>query len=383
MLILFDIGPMEEFQFLFYIMAVTLGVQLSIYFFYQYWRIQDVTLKLNRILLSFGAFTILIVLGALFINVQRLFGGDITDIFYRIGWAFALASPIGFLGFIVIEEFSIIMNLMFVKILMVLALIPILCVCIFGVGPIFLGSLPFSILSAYYIIGVQIKLIWRTMGTIKRKFIQFISGEFLSLASIPFAVMVGIGIFKSPVKEVVYYTGVSLLITGFIILFISAHEFPPFYEFEWKDNLLRLFVIYQEDNTVLYYSNLTEIVGHKKHKITQLSELGEYDKDKIFSVGLAGIEKIISTITDTKSERINKIQQEDAFIHLEYGENVPITYALAVKKDLASFRHLLKSFKQHFENLYGEIILNLGTIKARREDLFRSFDTIVNLILER
>ncbi len=383
MLHLFDVGIVEEFQFLFYLMPVTLGIQLAFYFWYQYWRIQDVNLKLNRILLSFGAFTLLIVTGALFINVQRLFGGDATDVFYRIGWASALSSPIGFLGFIVIDEFSTIMNLKLVKVLMGLAFIPIIFVAIFGVGPMFLGTILFSVLSAYYIIGVQIKLIRRSMGTIKRKFTQFITGEFLSLASLPFAVLVGVGVFESPVNEIVFYAGVSLLGIGFIILFISAHDFPPFYEFEWKDNLLRLFIIYQKDNSLLYYTNLREILDQKASKTADQTEKLQDEKDRIFSAGIAGIENVIAKITDTQQDRINKIRQLDSFILLEYGDAIPVTYALTVKKDLASFQHLLNAFKQHFEDLYREIIGNLSDIKSSPEQLFGSFDTIVSLILER
>ena len=221
------------------------------------------------------------------------------------------------------------------------------------------------------------------MGTIKRKFTQFITGEFLSLASLPFAVLVGVGVFESPVNEIVFYSGVSLLGTGFIILFISAHDFPPFYEFEWKDNLLRLFIIYQKDNSLLYYANLRESLDQKANKPAEKKEKFQDEKDSIFSAGLAGIEHVIATITDTQQDRINKIRQLDSFILLEYGQELPVTYALTVKKDLASFQHLLNAFKQHFENLYREIISNLGEMKTGREQLFGSFDTIVSLILER
>ena len=62
--------------------------------------------------------------GALFLNVQRLFGGGATDIFYRIGWAFALSSPIGFLVFITLDEFSPIVNINNVRYVIILGLIP-------------------------------------------------------------------------------------------------------------------------------------------------------------------------------------------------------------------------------------------------------------------
>lgn len=66
----------QESQFLAYLIAVIIGIQLGFYFFYQFYKIQDVYLKLNRILLSLGSFILLIILGALSINVSRLFFTD-------------------------------------------------------------------------------------------------------------------------------------------------------------------------------------------------------------------------------------------------------------------------------------------------------------------
>ena len=383
-MILLEITPTLEFQFLFYLIPVTIGVQLSFYFIYQYFKIQDVNLKLNRILLSFGILTFLLVFGALFLNIQRLFGGSETDIFYRLGWAFALASPVGFLSFIAIEEFSVIMNLKFVRIVMGLGLIPIIFVLIFGVSPIFIGSLPFSVISVYYIIGFQIKLIRRTMGNIKKRFKQFFGGELLSLASLPFAVMVGLGVFQSPVKEIIYYCGVGLLTTGFIIIFISAYDFPPFYEFEWKDALLKFFVFNQNDYSIIYYCNLEEISKLLDAPLELRIEYSKTSGDRIFSGGISGIETVVNSITDSKGEKINRIQQEDSLILLEYGTDPSfVTYALLIKKDMKSIYHFLKSLKRVFEVLFKEILLNLDDLKENKDLIFGSFDSIIKDFLRK
>jgi len=377
----------QEIQFLAYLSAVVIGIQLSFYFFYQYYKIQDVYLRLNRILLSYGSFTLLIVSGALFLNISRIFVADpmANAILNKIGWVCALFSPIGFLYFIVLKEFSKIMNLKIVKILMILSLIPIFVVIIVPStsSPLFIASLSFTLLGAYYLFSFQIRLIKQSVGTIKIKFIQFFFGELISLSSLFFAVQVGLGILPPGITELVYFIGVGILLTGFIIMFFSAYEFPPFYEFEWKENLLKLFIINQKDNNCLYYCNLSEAVKQKisTDKIESLPSLSY--GDRLFSGGIAGIEDIISAITDTKGEKINKIRQEDSIILLEYGTTPSnITYAMLVEKDLASHQHLLKLLKRQFEIYYKEVLLNLDNFKENQEQLFRSFDLIINDILE-
>lgn len=381
------VGPELEAQFLFYLIPVLIGIQLALYFIYQYYKIQDVNLKLNRILLSFVAFISLLVFGALFLNVSRIFGNDSisVDIFSRLGWAFALSSPIGFLSFIVLEEFSTIMNLKFVKIVMVLGLIPIVMVLTAGNrSPFFMGTLIFAVISAYYIIGFQIKLIKRTMGNIKKRFILFFTGEIISLIALPFAVMVGLGIFESPINEIIYFSGVAILLSGFITIFISAIDFPPFYEFEWKDNLLKIFVVNEQNNTCLYYNNIAE--NYKKLKAgneTTGDSVKSY-REHLFSGGISGIETIISTITDTKGDKINRIQQENSLILLEYGTAASfITYALIVKKDMKSIHHLLNSLKNVFELLFKEVLLNLDNVGNNYELIFGSFDIFIQDFLRK
>ena len=51
----------KELQFFAYLAPVLIGIQLAVYFFYQYRKIQDVTLPLNRVLLAFGSFILFII----------------------------------------------------------------------------------------------------------------------------------------------------------------------------------------------------------------------------------------------------------------------------------------------------------------------------------
>ena len=381
-----SILPEQELQFLFYLIPAMIGVQLALYFFYQYNKLQDVNLKLNRILLSFGTFTLLMMLGALFINISRLFVADplLKEIFSRIGWSSSLFSPFGFLYFITIKEFSMLMNLKIVKIVMALSLIPIIVVIVVPSvrSPIFPVSIIFTILTAYYVFSFQIRVIRRSMGTIKRKFIQFVLGEFVSLSAIGFAVPVGLGILKPEINELIFFIGVSILLIGFIILFFSAYEFPPFYEFEYRENLSKLFIINQENNACLYYCNLAELVAQLAQK-NKMADAPQTDSDRIFSGGIAGIESIIAVITDTKTEKIDKIKHEDSIILLEYWTAAhPLTYALVVKKDLSSLRYLLQSIKNKFEMINKDILMELDKFKEIQDRLFDNFTPFIKNMLK-
>jgi len=381
------VSPDQELQFLFYLIPVTIGVQLALYFFYQYNKLQDANLKLNRILLSFGFFTLLMVLGALFINISRLFVSDAfsKEIFARIGWSSSLFSPFGFLYFINIKEFSNIMNLKILKIIMGLSLIPIIVVIVIpsARSPIFLASILFTILTAYYIFSFQIRVIRRAMGSIRTKFIQFVLGEIVSLTALGFAVPVGLGILPKGINEIVFFTGVSILLTGFIILFFSGYEFPPFYEFEYRENLSKLFIINQENNSCLYYCNLAELIAQLIQKDKIIEEASQTNGDRIFSGAISGIESIIKIVTDTQAEKIDKIKHEDYFILLEHGTIVPsITFALLVKKDLSSLRYLLQSIKYKFELINKEILLNLNRFKEIQDRLFENFTPFIKIMLK-
>ncbi|MFX1601421.1 MAG: hypothetical protein ACFFB6_12550, partial [Promethearchaeota archaeon] len=124
---LYQSVELKEFQFLFYLIPVTIGIELVFYFYYQYFKIRDAKLKLNRVLLAFGTFILFIVIGPLWIQISRNFlteGSQLYEIISRIGWAFAFLSTIGFSLFIIKEEFSQIINIKVVKILIILNLIP-------------------------------------------------------------------------------------------------------------------------------------------------------------------------------------------------------------------------------------------------------------------
>jgi hypothetical protein len=368
----------KELQFLAYLVPVIMGIQLSIFFYIQYKKLKGEGLPLNIILLAFGSFILFIVIGPLFIQIARNFilNQFIYEIVYRIGWIFSFFSTIAFSRFIIHKEFSSIINLKVAKTLLVLNFIPILWVFILPslLSPIFIVSIVFSVLNGLYIIRFQLILISKSIGEIRRKIMFFFIGALISLTALVFAIIVGLRILPSIINEFVYFIGVLFLMIGFFIIYLSVYNFPPFYEFEWRENLIKLFIINPKNNQALYIMDLVQEIPSHNHA-TKIN--------RIFPKGVSGIEKITALITNTRAERINKIKQDDYLMIFEYTyEPISLIYILIVKNDLTSSKHILNTIKTRFELLYKEILINFENIKGDQIEIFISFNNIMNKILE-
>jgi len=374
----FQINIALESQFLFYYIAVILGIQISLYSIYHYFKTQDKDLKLNRILLSFGAFALLTVFGAFFLVIVRLFELDSNSetVLSKIGFATVFLAPIGFEIFIVREEFSKILNLKTCKILMIMGLLPVVAVVILPTESlIFRISIVFMVLNSLYIILIQIRLIKISVGNIKIRLKQFLTGEVLALTALVFAAQVSFSFLPLP-TETSYFIGIGFLISGFSIIFLAEYNFPPFYEFYWRENLLRFFIINQKNNSILYESDFYK---------SEIDETEDNLSKIYFSGGLMGLENIISTITFTKDEKLKIIKHGDASLLLEYTTDypIPIIYALVVKRDLNSFRYIIRTLKTQFESFFKDILIVYDKLKvgANESQLFKSFDEIVDNII--
>lgn len=373
-------NPLVELQFLYYLLAVVIGIQLSFYFFYQYHKIKDVNLKLNRILVSFGNFILFMVFGALTIQIARNFIVDAVwkDIIYRLGWSLAFFSPIALELFILTKEFAKIVNLKIIYLLMILNGLAI----IFGIiapstrSPLFFIGIGFVALNGINVLRFEMILVRRSVGKIQKKFLLFFIGTITSLMALVFAILVGLGIFGDVfLEQIIYYMGVSILLIGFIIIIFSVVDFPPFYEFEWRDNLVHLYVINRDTYESIYSYNFRNKNEEFFKKTSNLD-------DKLVSTGLVGIDIIMSKITGTKEKNIHKIKHQNSYILLEYGsEPFNIVYALIINKDLISLTHFLQNVKYQFESFYREILLQLNRFDKNQQLLFGSFNVIVESLM--
>jgi len=161
-----------------------------------------------------------------------------------------------------------------------------------------------------------------------------------------------------------------------MINFLGVYDFPAFYEFNWKENLLKFFIIYQKNNLCLYNHDFS-LGSNQEDGILQEKQ------DKILFGSITGIDSIISAITKTEGEKINKIKYGDSYILIEYGSNIAskITYALLVKKDISSTRYFLTSLKKQFESFYKQILEEIDSLEGKEEQLFGSFSIIMKDML--
>ena len=357
-----QLAYIEETEFLLYLTATILGVELAIYFFYRYYKIKDDRLPLNKILLSFGMFYLLLILGTFILTVKNLFISDpnLQEIFSRIGSLSILFSPLSFAFFIKIKEFSEIINLKIAQYLLIFSL-TLFIIAIFLPSTLIFTYIFFIGLSLPILI-FQIRLISTAKGNIKKRLFEVFIGNIVSLVSL---------FFTLKIITDLYIIGLSLLILSFILTSIGVYRFPAFYEFRWKENLLKLLIINQKNNGCLY-----------SHDFTQIKVDNNKDYEKMFSGGIVGIDSIISVITNTHGF-INEITHLNSLILLDFSSyhSTKLIFALVVKKDLKSNRYFLKSLKEQFELFYKEILRDIDNLKGNEEQLFGSFDIIIENIM--
>ena len=367
------LSPIQEVNFLLNITAILLGFQLALYFFYRFFKIKDESLPLNRILLSFGFYYLLLMLGLLFLTINKNFMSEAIskEILYKVGYISILLSPITFAYFILIQELKKIVNINLLKYLMLISLIPIVIVAILPVSLtiVIIIAIGISSISAVYILFFQIRLIHISRGELKHRLFQIFFGNILVLISLFFLSEIFISFFETRLISLLSFIGVGLILIGILIASLGVYGFPVLFELRWRENLLKLFIINRENNVCLYAYDFSQI---KDQNI-------QNDYKELFSGGITGIDYILSIITNSKNDKIYKIKQPDSLILLEYGNLIPqLTYALIVKKDFKSNRYFLRLLKNQFESFYKEILTNVDKIEGNIGILFKSFDLILN-----
>jgi len=371
------LSAIQEVGFLLHIAAILLGFQLALYFFYRFFKIRDERLPLNRILLSFGFFYLLIIVGLFILTINKFFVAEsiLKEILYKAGYISILFSPITFVYFILLQELKKIVNLKLLKYLMLISLIPIVIIAVLPISLaiVIITAIGISSISAIYILFFQIRLIHISRGEVKARLSRIFVGNVLVVSSLFFLLEIVISFFNLLVITILSFIGISLIIMGMLSALFGVYGFPALFEFRWREHLLKLFIINRKNNACLYAYDFSQI---KEQNIQK-------DYKELFSGGITGIDSILSVITNTKTEKIYKIEQQDSLILLEYGSDLipqlpQLTYALVIKKDLKSNRYFLRSIKNQFESFYKEVLTNIDKIEGNVELLFGSFDLILN-----
>ena len=417
---LFQLGVVQEIQFLLYITTFTLGVQLACYFLYRYYKVRKINLQTNRILLSFASFILLIIPGMMLLVINKLFVIDPFQREYLIKatFGFFIVAPLFYLYFSEVEQFLNV-NKNFTKLIGIFHSFLLLIVIFSPEMTDFLLMLLLFLLvpGSVYISYFQIKLINSSFGKIKIYFIFTYIGESFFFASLYLGTI-----------EIMSFISSSFLFAGLLFIFFAIFNYPEFLEFKWTDALSALYIIDTHKKECIYnydfYKKLKEskvYMGRDQGGLLNVQEWEddlemrecincgyglreewtqcpicqtlvdpnaplmpkEKNREDIFSGGLVGIDSIISTITNTEDEKINKIKQGNSLILLEHGSGFTsqLDYVLIVRKEQKSFRMFLNTLKNQFESFYKEILLNLNEIEGTPDLLFLSFDIIIENIV--
>lgn len=226
-----------------------------------------------------------------------------------------------------------------------------------------------------YFLSLILAIFQKITGKLRIKLLFITSGIILVFVSFQFSY----GLFSFTLSEILHnflaYFGNSVGIIGFIMILIGIYNFPTFYEFNWKQNLLYLFILNQKRNSILYNYAFSNATRQSNEEINQ----NGIPRDFRHPIsGITGVDNILSEISNTQEKNLQEISKGDVLILLEYGTGKfsHITYALIAKKQLESHRGFLKTVQNQFQSFYRNLLLEEFE-KGEEEQLFKSFDMII------
>ena len=377
--------PLREIQIPIIIIGVIVGYQLSFYFLTQYKRYKEERLGLNRILLAYGIFFLLGLNGILMRNIHIYFIEDplVSVILLKITNLLMVATIFSFNLIISSKSFTPIVR----------SKISIIFTIISGISmpPIFFfesNSMILNVLTIPAIIGIlyiwyfQIKLIRYSEPTFKRRLIMIFIGQLLLLAA--FLVrgeFSRVYILQSNEQNVIIFTSTTSILI-LIFIFLGVYRFPAFLEFNWRENLKKLFIIDKNTHTGLYSHDFELKQEIDPSSITSID--ANVEKDRVYSKSLIGIDQIIQTITRSEEGKSKKITIGDYNFMYKYADAPysSVMFVLIVKKEMISFSYLLNSIKSQFQGFYKDILLELESIIGIEELFFSSFDVLLNNLIQ-
>lgn len=375
---------MLDFYFPFMILELLIGYQISFYFLYQYYKIKEEKIGLNKILLAFSLLFGLGVSGIVIRNYNSYYINDVllNNFFLYFTHIIIAVAVSSFLLIISSKSFQIIININVTRAVSIYTIVISILIFVVQIKSIqFILFIISIILGYFYLIFFHLKLINRSKGKIRKRIILIFIGEVLLISNIL------IGIEETVVLIFLQHMPFITLISNFVILFalmtilLCVYKFPIFLEFNWDKNLIKLFIVNTQNFEIIYTFNFTEEIERKENTTKKPSEIIE--SDYFFSRGIIGIKDIISGITNKKEEGIEKIRRGELLILLKNGD-APLSfvlYCLTVKKEMNSINYFLKTIKNEFQELYKNIILSFEDLQGLENKIFSSFDNHIKNII--
>jgi len=258
----------------------------------------------------------------------------------------------------------------------------ILSVLIFLIEEILILSLLIIIavsIGFIYVCYFHMKLIRFTTGEIRKRIIIFFIGEIIMLSAVLFGAEKKEVLFTEQEQNIVQLLFLICFVMGLMITFLGSYRFPIFLEFKWKENILKLYIIDQNNFKTIYTYDFTK--KEEKNNFFR-SRLTLPESRLLFSGGMKGINDIFTGITNIEGGKLKRIEHGNFIILINYGGEALsfIMYCLLVKKEMNSINYFLKVIKNEFEEYYRNILLNLQIFNGSEEKIFSGFDIIINKI---
>jgi len=366
------------------VFSIILGYQLAVYFLYLYRKHRKDKIGLNKFLLTFssifgiGATSYLfLVIGSFYIN-----DGYLTELFVRIGVSLLQSGIIVVLLILLSKPFLTLINSRVVKIICAISSLNILYILFLYVKPIGLfPSVLIGFIGGCYFLYFQIKLVKLTSGTVHSRLLMTLIGEVIFIIGM----FLGSGLSNIPVffavSDFYYFIGSYVVNLGLLVIIYGTFKFPGVPEFNWKNNLLKLYVIDARNFFELYSYNFNKTRNYpdeiKNHYINE-------ENNPINSIGVVGISDVFDEITKTYKNRVKTIKYGKFSILLEYEEDPKsqFLFVLFVDTNMKSLQLFLKNVKAQFLNSYKGLLANYDIVDRFRDTIFSGFDVILQNILD-
>ncbi len=366
------------------IFSIILDFQLALYFLYLYYKHRKERIGLNKFLLSFSHLFGFGATSYLFLVIGSHYIQDIllARLFIRIGVSILQVGILAVLINLMSKPFLNLVNSKVVRVICIISGISVIYVLFFYIDLI--GIFPnilIGLIGGGYFLYFQTKLVKLTSGTVHSRLLIILIGEIIFLIGM----LQGSGLPNIPVlfelKDFLYLIGSYTVNFGLIIIFYGNFKFPGVLEFNWKNNLLKLYIVDAR--------NLFELYSYDFSKTRSLdAELepshNTQENSQINSIGIAGISDVFDEITKTYQNRIKTIKYGDFSILLEYEEDPKsqFLFVLFVDKNMRSLQLFLNKVKDQFLTFYEGLLTNYDIVEKFRGTIFSGFDLVLQKILD-
>ena len=357
--------------------AIVVGYQLTFYFIYQFKKNRKNKFNLNRILLSYGLFFGVAISGVLLRIIVRYYvdSESLESILSKVSIILLISSLIVFIIPLTSKLFDDIIPYKYPLTLLIIGIGTVFLIIFFEfpsiISSIFLG-ITFLFISIY-ILSFHLTILKLSTGSIKKRQTLILIGSIIFLISPLIGGENAREILFSENQDIIILITVPIHIFSMMIIFLGAYRFPAFLEFEWRENLLKLFILEREEPKYIYFYDFT----------TKTSDSQDKERVKLMSDGLIGVQTLSYAITENYNKKIEKVKQGDSYLLFEYSdfEKPAISYALLVKNDMNSARFFIREIKKNFQIFFKVILTQYGELKGDIENLFKSFDIILKNLM--